>query len=79
MPASSCLPTTSATAPRMRSARAARSTGIPSSLANIIRIKSSGLGRLPVCVVRKRSRLRFIGSTSAKWYPCIPCRHGIDN
>src|SRR2546425_2332770 len=58
IPASACLPTTSATADRMRAARAAGSTGTPSSLATIIRIRSSGRGRLPVCVVRKRSVLR---------------------
>ena len=31
--------------------------GTPSSLANIARTRSSGRGRLPVCVVRNRSRL----------------------
>jgi ABC-type taurine transport system ATPase subunit len=43
-----------------RPGSAAWSTGTPSSLANIIRTRSSGRGRLPVCVVRKRSVLRFI-------------------
>ena len=44
-------------------ARAApsESTGTPSSFAYIIRIRSSGRGRLPVCVVKNRSVLRFIG------------------
>src|SRR6185436_21004962 len=59
-PASACFLTTSATAERTRAARAAGSTGTPSSLAYIIRIRSSGRGRLPVCVVRKRWVLRFM-------------------
>src|SRR5882762_1971996 len=59
-PASTCLRTVSATAERTRPPRAAGSTGTPSSLANIIRIRSGGRGRLPVCVVRKRSVLRCI-------------------
>src|SRR5438874_4545454 len=54
MPASVCLLTISATAERMRTSSAVRSTGTPSSLANIARIRSSGRGRLPVWVVRKR-------------------------
>jgi hypothetical protein len=37
-----------ATAVLIRAASAARSTGTPSSLANIARIRSSGRGRLPV-------------------------------
>src|SRR5437870_12698456 len=61
MPAPTCLLTTSATADRMRASSADGSTGTPSSLANIIRIRSAGRGRLPVCVVRNRSVLRFIG------------------
>src|SRR2546425_10545090 len=60
-PAVVCLRTTSATADRMRAARAAGSTDTPSSFANIVWIRSSGRGRLPVCVVRKRSLVRFIG------------------
>ena len=51
---------TVATAARTRESSAARSTGTPSSLAYIIRMRSSGRGRLPVCVVRKRSVLRRI-------------------
>ena len=47
-----------ATAERMRSASACGSTGTPSSLAYIMRMRSSGRGRLPVCVIRKRSWLR---------------------
>jgi predicted naringenin-chalcone synthase len=39
-------------------ASAAGSTGTPTSFAYIMRIRSSGRGRLPVWVVRKRSRLR---------------------
>jgi hypothetical protein len=42
-------------------ANSARSTACPSSLAYIIRTSSSGRGRLPVCVVRKRSLLRTMG------------------
>ena len=53
-------------AARTRAARACGSTGTPSSLAYIMRIRSSGRGRLPVCVVRKRSVLRFIGSSRAE-------------
>src|SRR5262249_49319706 len=51
---------TSSTAEAMRAASAAGSTGTPSSLAYIVRTRSSGRGRLPVCVVRKRSVLRFM-------------------
>src|SRR5262245_46416977 len=50
----------------MRAARAAGSTGTPSSLANIVRMRSSGRGRLPVCVVRNRSVLRFTGDRSRR-------------
>src|SRR5215813_1961193 len=64
MPASTCFPTTSATAARTRTASATGSTGTPSSLANIMRMRSAGRGRLPVWVVRKRSVLRFI----PPWY-----------
>src|SRR5215471_7482610 len=60
MPASACFSTTAATAARMRAWSAARSTGTPSSLANIMRTRPSGRGRLPVCVVRKRSVLRLM-------------------
>src|SRR5258706_8944465 len=42
----------------MRAASASLSTGTPSSLAYIMRTRSSGRGRLPVWVVRKRSVLR---------------------
>jgi len=45
-------------AERTRRASACASTGTPLSLAYIIWIRSSGRGRLPVCVVRKRSVLR---------------------
>ena len=49
--------------PRARARRAPRaSTGTPSSFAYIMRIRSSGRGRLPVWVVRKRSVLRFMGA-----------------
>src|SRR2546421_6006031 len=59
-PASICLRTISSTADRTRAASAAGSTGTPSSRANIIWIRSAGRGRLPVCVVRNRSLLRFM-------------------
>src|SRR6267142_3045644 len=65
MPASICFSTTAATAERMRDLSAAASTGTPSSLANIARTRSSGRGRLPVCVDRKRSGLRFIALSVA--------------
>ena len=45
---------------RRARASAAGSTGTPSSFAYIARMRSSGRGRLPVCVVRNRSVLRFI-------------------
>src|SRR5215471_1232630 len=48
----------------MQLAKAAWSTGTSSSLANMIRIKSSGRGKLPVCVVRKPVSLRFIAVPS---------------
>ena len=44
--------------------RAAPSTGTPSSRANIMRMRSSGRGRLPVWVVRKRAVLRIIAGPS---------------
>src|SRR5688572_21377417 len=50
----------------MRAARAAGSTGTPSSLANIVRMRSSGRGRLPVCVVRTRALLRFTSGRGAR-------------
>src|SRR3984893_2488540 len=65
MPASTCFSTPSATAGRMRTLSAAGSTGTPSSLAYIMRTRSSGRGRLPVWVVRKRSvlrRMRLLGT-----------------
>src|ERR1700736_2839127 len=65
MPASTCFPTTAATAERIRDLSAAASTGTPSSLANIACTRSSARGRLPVWVVRKRSVLRFIAQSVA--------------
>src|ERR1700732_1094843 len=73
MPASPCFPTTAATAERMRDLSAAASTGTPSSLANIARTRSSGRGRLPVWVVRKRSVLRFIAQSVA----LLQARHDL--
>src|SRR5206468_3157050 len=57
---------TSATAARMRAWTAAGSTGTPSSLAYMVRMRSAGRGRLPVCVVRNRSVLRGNGIGSAQ-------------
>src|SRR5213595_2675317 len=54
IPAFLCRATTSSTARHTRSSIAVTSTGIPSSRAHIIAIRSSGRGRLPTCVVRKR-------------------------
>src|SRR5258706_1816539 len=70
MPACTCLPTTSATALRMRAASADGSTGTPSSRANIVRMRSSGRGKLPVWVVRMRSVLRFIADLLASLVAC---------
>src|ERR1044072_9476640 len=55
MPASACFLTMSTTAQHTRSPSACGSTGTPLSLAYLIWMRSSGRGRLPVCVVRKRS------------------------
>src|SRR5690348_10200054 len=60
MPAALCLRTISPTASRICALSWARSTGTPSSLAYMSRINRSGRGRLPVCVLRNRSVLRFI-------------------
>src|SRR6185312_14389318 len=57
MPAPTCFFTTSSTAAAMRRSSACESTGTPSSFAYIVRTRSSGRGRLPVCVVRNRSVL----------------------
>src|SRR5262249_17745659 len=51
---------TSATAARTRVARSAASTSLPATWSYSRGIRSSGLGRLPVCVVRIRSVLHFI-------------------
>src|SRR5512132_849110 len=59
-PASACLRTTSATASAIRRSSASAATGTPSSRAYMMRTRSSGRGRLPVCVVRNRSVLRFM-------------------
>src|SRR2546425_8097285 len=64
-PAPACLCTDSSTAERLRAASAARSTGTPSSFAYIMRTRSSGRGKLPVCVVRKRPVLRCMGLLGA--------------
>jgi hypothetical protein len=67
MPAPACLPTTKPTASPIRSRKASALTGTPSSFANIVLISDSGRGRLPVCVVRKRSVLRFIVDSLSGW------------
>src|SRR3984893_730432 len=75
-PISACPRTTVATAERIPAARAAPSTGTPSSFANIVRVSSSGRGRLPVWVVRIRSVLRCIGgdlnTTTIRRVPSVP-------
>src|SRR3989442_12753533 len=77
-PAAACLRTTSSTAERMRAPSSARSTGTPSSLAYIMRTRSSGRGRLPVCVVRKRSVLRFMDCLPDVLRDVFPLRSGMD-
>src|SRR6476620_1356225 len=66
IPASACLRTTSATASAMRRSSASPSIGTPSSRAYMMRTRSSGRGRLPVCVVRNRSVLRVIAAHAMK-------------
>src|SRR5438477_9903411 len=60
MPHSICRRTVSATASRTRFRNASSSTGSPVSRFWIMSARSCGRGRLPVCVVRIRSVLRFI-------------------
>src|SRR6266849_6420622 len=59
MPDASCCCTTSATAPRTRWLNAASSTGWRLAFAASISLRSGGRGRLPACVDRMRSVLRF--------------------
>src|SRR5579872_5925134 len=73
IPAFSWASTMSATAVAMRRPSAAPSTGMPSSLANMIFTRSAARGRLPVCVVRKRSLLRFTRETSPQPLPASLC------
>src|SRR5579859_2680041 len=70
MPAATWRLTISSTAARTRSASASASTGTPSSLANMIRTRSSGRGRLPVWVVRKRP-------ASAMWASGLARRRAV--
>src|SRR2546426_9613500 len=60
MPASICFWTISATALRTRPAYTSWSHGSPLHFAFIRSSRSWGRGRLPQCVVRMRSVLRFI-------------------
>src|SRR5262249_44097083 len=60
MPASICFWTVSATALRIRAAYTSWSHGSPAHFAFIRSSRSFGRGRLPQCVVRMRSVLRFI-------------------
>src|SRR5215475_2246283 len=60
MPASSCCRTMSPTARRTRASNASGSGMRPESSASRVVVRSTARGRLPVCVVRMRSVLRFI-------------------
>jgi hypothetical protein len=60
MPASVWRRTVSATALLTRAAKAVSSTASPCAFFRISAASSSGRGRLPTCVVRMRSILRFI-------------------
>src|SRR5437773_5417344 len=61
MPQLACLWTTSLTASRTRASKATRSICSPRSCASNMCCKSSGLGKLPVCVVRILFVLFFMG------------------
>src|SRR5580765_5013025 len=61
-PASSCWRTMSPTARRTRVSNAAGSGMRPESSASSVVVRSWARGRLPVCVVRMRSVLSFMGS-----------------
>src|SRR5256885_17210623 len=67
MPASICFWTISATALRTRPAYTSWSHGSPLHFAFIRSSKSFGRGRLPQCVVRMRSVLRFIVNLPRGW------------
>src|SRR6201991_4254003 len=76
-PASSCWATISSTAVLVRSSSASGSTGTPSCLANIVRIRSAGRGRLPTWVVRVRSDV--LGFTcSSLLFGLAPLRGGLE-
>src|SRR6266545_2142026 len=60
MPASACFATHSDTAERTRSANTFSSTASPFSRAWSMARRSAGRDKLPVCVVKMRSVLRFI-------------------
>src|SRR5438876_11826356 len=67
MPASICFWTISATALRTRPAYTSWSHGSPLHFAFMRSSKSFGGGRLPQCVVRMRSVLRFIVNLARGW------------
>src|SRR6056297_345355 len=66
MPAAAWRSTISCTALATRSASAASSTGMPSPFAHMMRIRSSGRGRLPVWVVSMRSAPVLIVSSPSR-------------
>src|SRR5215467_12762401 len=67
MPTSTCWRTTSWMPLRMASASALRSYGCSMVRAFMPRRMSTGRTRLPTCVVRSRSILRFIQASSGSW------------
>src|SRR4030095_11196265 len=66
-PASRWARTTSATAWRTRASKAAGSGRVPVSSVSRSTVRSSGRGRLPVCVVRMRSVLAFMAPYDSTW------------
>src|SRR5262249_8342107 len=71
-PASVWRRTVSATAVFMRAAKDVSSTLSPSAFFRINAPRSSGRGRLPTCVVRMRSVLRFISSSPTHRHCEVP-------
>src|SRR5262245_17919245 len=66
-PASRWARTTSITAWRTRASKAPASGTVPVSSASSRTVRSSGRGRLPVCVVRMRSVLAFMAPYDSTW------------